>query len=335
MMPSQVSRKIAVVTGAAGYVATHVVNALVERGYYEIRATVRARSSSKELQQAFPFIKIYEADLLTEGSFDEAFRGATVVFHTASPVAMGKVSDPKAELIDPALQGTLNVLRSVEKAGTVRRVVLTSSLVAMQDIQQPDPNHVYSEADWNMTSTLETSAYALGKTLAEKAAWDFVKGKQFDLVVVNPALVFGPVLTTRDISTSVALIQGALAGKFVESGLPPFNLGITDARDLGELHVRLAENPRSNGRHLLSTESSVPLLELIEILRKSDKYSSYRLPTAYAGPVPPTVHHDSGKVKREHGIVPRLLEQTVLDTAESLVRWGLVPALQAAGDSRQ
>eukprot|EP01116_Phalansterium_solitarium_P018628 TRINITY_DN5002_c0_g1_i2.p2 TRINITY_DN5002_c0_g1~~TRINITY_DN5002_c0_g1_i2.p2 ORF type:complete len:133 (+),score=37.94 TRINITY_DN5002_c0_g1_i2:116-514(+) len=122
--------KIAVVTGAAGYVATWVIKKLVDHGGYTIRGTVRSAANSQELKKAFPSIELYDADLLKDGSFDEVVKGATVIFHTASPYTYD-VTDPQKELVDPAVQGTLNVLRSADKSPSVKRVVLTSSAAAV------------------------------------------------------------------------------------------------------------------------------------------------------------------------------------------------------------
>jgi len=306
-----------------------VIQTLVQRGNYEIRGTVRSLSGpvAQDLLESFPNLKLYEADLLVEGSFDTVVAGATVVFHTASPVGAPK-TDPKKEFVDPAVNGTLNVLRSAEKAYSVKRVVVTSSAVAIADIAKADSTRVYSENDWNETADLATSAYSYGKTLAEKSAWEFSKGKHFELIVANPGFVFGPVITKRSTQTSVSYIAGALKGAFADSGIPNVNYPIVDVRDLGELHVRLAESKNAHGRNLISSETSVPLLDLIKILRNSAKYSKFNLPTKYSeGQLPVNTKYNISKIQKELGITLRPVEQTILDTADSLVKFGLVANL--------
>eukprot|EP01116_Phalansterium_solitarium_P018627 TRINITY_DN5002_c0_g1_i1.p1 TRINITY_DN5002_c0_g1~~TRINITY_DN5002_c0_g1_i1.p1 ORF type:complete len:319 (+),score=126.26 TRINITY_DN5002_c0_g1_i1:116-1072(+) len=314
--------KIAVVTGAAGYVATWVIKKLVDHGGYTIRGTVRSAANSQELKKAFPSIELYDADLLKDGSFDEVVKGATVIFHTASPYTYD-VTDPQKELVDPAVQGTLNVLRSADKSPSVKRVVLTSSAAAVHH-SVPD-GYVFSEKDWNISSTLETDAYSLSKTLAEKAAWDHVKGKHYDLVTTNPAIVLGPVLTSRADGTSIQQAVSMLKGGYTESGVPPINYGIIDVRDLGELHVLLAERPEASGRHLLCSPEGISYLKLAELLRASGKYTKYSLPTKESAPVTLHPKYDTSKVNTNYIAKFIPIEKTIVDMADSLIAFGLVP----------
>lgn len=250
---------VVLVTGASGFIAGSVVRLLQDRGY-TVRGTVRSlRDQSRvgHLKELFPDLQLYEADLLTEGTFDEAAKGADYVMHTASPFQL-TVSDPQRDLIDPALQGTLNVLRAAARSGTVKRVVVTSSCAAVAsqavppddkvlldsslacwlvfegwtqpaDVDGTCAQQVWTEEDWNTDSTLENAPYRLSKSLAEKAAWDFVnegegKGK-FDLAVVNPSFVLGPPLSARTDGESVRAIKGFLSGAFKEQGARPSCFG--------------------------------------------------------------------------------------------------------------
>jgi len=313
---------IAVVTGAAGFVATHVIQKLLDRGNYEIRGTVRSIAKVDDFRQRFPTVNLYEADLLKEGAFDEVVQGADFVFHTASPFHY-KYTDAQKEIVDPAVQGTMNVLRSVARTPSVKRVILTSSNAA---IQHPQPDeYVFSEADWNLWANLENDAYSLGKRLAEQAAWEFAEGKHFALAVANPAFVLGPVLTARADGTSIEALQQTLNGTFAETGVPPFNFGVVDVRDLAELHVRLAENPNASGRHLICGDTGIPYMQYAQILRDSGQFGAYKLPTKVNGQVTSFPHYNTRKVREQVGLSFIPIEKTIVDMANSLIQFGLVP----------
>jgi len=163
------------VTGVSGFIAGALAKILVNKGY-EVKGTVRSLGDKEKvshLQEQLPGVQLLEADLLTEGSFDEAVQGCEWVFHTASPF-FHNPKDPLKDLVEPALKGTLNVLNSVEKAGSTKRVVLTSSIAAVASFSVP-PDHVYSEKDWNFDSVMEKEPYRYSKKVAEEAAWEFSK----------------------------------------------------------------------------------------------------------------------------------------------------------------
>ena len=184
------------VTGAAGFLASHLVAQLLARGY-RARGTVRSLKKEKDLAplRALPGaaerLELVEADLLAEGAFDAAAQGCEIVMHTASPYVLD-AKDPQKDLVEPAVKGTESVLSACKKAGTVRRVVLTSSMAAITD--EPESDRVLTEEDWNTRSSLDRNPYYYSKTLAERAAWEYVEREahDFDLVVVNPFLVIGP-----------------------------------------------------------------------------------------------------------------------------------------------
>jgi dihydroflavonol-4-reductase len=191
--------ELVTVTGAAGFIAAHVVRELLERGY-RVRGTVRRLKQPAELAHltglpgAAERLTLVEADLMTPGAFDAAVQGATYVLHTASPYTLD-VKDPARDLVDPARRGTENVLEAAARAGGVRRVVVTSSMAAITD--EPGGDHVLTEADWNVKSSLTRNPYYHSKTVAERAAWTFMDERKpaFDLVVVNPFVVIGPSLS--------------------------------------------------------------------------------------------------------------------------------------------
>jgi len=220
------------VTGATGFVASHIIKQLLQKGY-NVRGTVRSLKQKDKNQflldmEPKGLLELVEANLLEAHSFDNAVDGCEFVIHTASPYALD-VKDPQKELVDPAVKGTLNVLESCQRSSTVKKVVLTSSVAAITD--EPMKGHVYTEADWNRTSSLTRNPYYYSKVLAEEAAWNFVKqsGVRFKLVVINPFVVLGPELNSFSVNASNAIIQSLLSGKY--PGIMKLCWGFVDVRD--------------------------------------------------------------------------------------------------------
>ncbi|KAG5517540.1 hypothetical protein RHGRI_038065 [Rhododendron griersonianum] len=207
--------KTVCVTGGSGYIASWIVKLLLQRGY-TVKASVRDPSDPKKTEHLISLdgakerLHLFKANLLEEGSFDAAVDGCVGVFHTASPCTH-TVKDPQAELIDPALKGTLNVLGSCGKYSSVKRVVLTSSAAAVVNAGRPLTPEVVVDESWfsdqelcernknqHLEMPFQVEAYAevlwypLSKSLAEDAAWNFVKEKGIDMVTINPAMVIGP-----------------------------------------------------------------------------------------------------------------------------------------------
>ena len=193
-MPSPLPDALVLVTGANGFIASQLIADLLASGY-RVRGTVRSVEKGTEPLRALPGaaerLELVAAELSTEGAFDAPMKGITHVVHTASPYSMN-VADPQRDLVDPAVNGTRNVLMAAHRAGGVQRVVLTSSMAAITD--EPGSDHVLTEADWNVKSTLSRNPYYLSKTLAEKEGWRIVEAEKprFDLVVINPFVVIGP-----------------------------------------------------------------------------------------------------------------------------------------------
>ncbi|GMP41535.1 hypothetical protein CsSME_00011604 [Camellia sinensis var. sinensis] len=193
--------KVACVTGASGYIASWLVKLLLLRGY-TVRASVRNPNDPKKTEHLLALdgakerLHFFQADLLEEGSFDPIVDGCEGVFHTASPVHFS-VSDPQAELIDPALKGTVNVLRSCAKVPSIKRVVLTSSMAAVMCNQKMLTPGLHMDETWFSDPLFCKESklwYQLSKTLAEEAAWKFAKENGIDLTVINPGWVIGPFL---------------------------------------------------------------------------------------------------------------------------------------------
>ncbi|MDA3930879.1 MAG: NAD-dependent epimerase/dehydratase family protein [Prolixibacteraceae bacterium] len=271
--------KPVMITGATGYVAGWIVKELLDHGL-TVHAPVRDPNNKEKLKYLNQLadnnhgtIKFFEADLLKPNSYDEAMKGCELVFHTASPF-INKVKDPQRDLVDPAVNGTRNVLSSVNKTKSVKRVVLTSSCAAiygdakdMLDL----PNGTATEEHWNTTSTLKHQAYSYSKVQAEKEAWKINKAQErWDLVVINPSLVIGPGINPKGTSESFNIVKQLGDGK-TKSGVPRLFFGMNDVRDLAVAHFRAGFKPEAKGRHIISHEN-MPLLQLTSIL--VDKYGN-------------------------------------------------------------
>lgn len=266
--------KPVLVTGATGYVAGRLVERLLAEGI-TVHATVRNPDDAvktrhlRELGVRSPGdIVFFKADLLQPGSFREAMLGCSAVFHTASPFVT-KVSDPQRDLVEPALNGTRNVLETVNEVESVQRVVLTSSVVAMYgdncDLRTA-PGGVLTEALWNTSSSLHHNPYGYSKTLAEREAWEIQKRQsRWDLVVVNPSLVIGPGIDANATSESLSVVRQLGNGRMA-MGAPHFELGVVDVRDVAEAHYLAAFRPEAEGRHIVSGHNS-SLLQLAQVLR--------------------------------------------------------------------
>lgn len=333
------------VTGASGFVASWLVRELLEKGVL-VRGTVRRVASADHLRAlpgAVERLELVEADLTVPGSFEPAVRGCAVVFHTASPYLI-QVENPQRDLVDPAVNGTLDVLRACVKASDVARVVLTSSMAAVTD--EPDASRVLTEADWNETSTLRRNPYYLSKTMAERAAWTFVERERpsFDLVAMNPFMIMGPSLGPG-LNVSNKIIADLVNG--VYPGILSMTWGVVDVRDVAHAHVRAAEVQTASGRYLLVQEPPVSMRTIVGWLREAGYGDGTKLPSramdnalgnllvklnsyvqppgvgsylrTHIGRVP---RYDASKARRELGMTFRPSYETVIDTARDLERHG-------------
>ncbi|KAI3433285.1 hypothetical protein D9Q98_003104 [Chlorella vulgaris] len=311
------------VTGGAGFVATELIHQLLSKGYH-VRATVRNKADDTKvahltrLAMALPgSLELLEADLLVPGSFDTAFAGCRYIFHCASPFFI-EAGDPQAQLVDPAVQGTRNVMEAAaHNKAVVRRVVLTSSCAAIKGNSNPDPPKVgttYSEADWNETSTLPAEAYWVSKVQAEKAAWELAQQHGLDLVTILPEFIMGPVISTRADATSLGYMKEWVEGK-AQDGAPT----LADVRDVARAHILAAEHPSATGRYIVANSHSTPPHLISAWLQE-------RFPEHVFGEC--AVEESKEKVnnwriQRELGLAITPVKETVLDMATTLVRLGL------------
>lgn len=271
------------VTGASGYIASWIIKMLTEDGY-TVHGTVRNLSSKEKTTHLAEFVNhgkltLFEADLLEEGSFKEAMENCELVIHTASPFFVQGIKNAKEQLIQPALEGTTNVLNTANEISTVKRVVLTSSIAAIYgdaiDIKNTNSG-VFNEKDWNTTSTESHQPYSLSKTMAEMEAWKLLNEQEkWDLVVINPGFVMGPSLSKRTDSTSVGFLLSMVNGKF-SMGVPDFSFAFVDVRDVAQAHIQAGILENASGRHVLVNET-LNTNKVVAVLQKAFG-NKYKLP---------------------------------------------------------
>lgn len=315
------------VTGASGYIAGHVVAELRSHGYL-VRGTARRPVEGLD--------DVVTADLSRDDGWAAAVEGCDYVMHVASPLPDGT---PKSddELVRPAVDGTLRVLRAAEAAG-VKRVVMTSSIAAVSAGHADGARR--TEADWSIVD--RSSAYEKSKTLAERAAWDFARESGVELVAINPGLVLGP-LHNPAIGTSVQALYQLLARKVPAS--PKIGFAVVDVRDVAAAHRLAMESPIAAGNRYIVAGEHVWMREMAAILAEEFTPRGYRVPTGemptwvlrLIAPFDRTIRLALGfvgrrelvsadKAKRELDWTMRPVRDTLVDTANSLIELGLVPS---------
>lgn len=335
------------VTGGSGFIGSHAILQLLAAGY-RVRTTVRSlsregdvramlRTGGAEHAEQLTFVA---ADLMSDGGWPAAVSGCEYVLHIASPFPSNVPKDEN-ELIVPAREGALRVLQAARDAG-VKRVVLTSSFAAI-GYGQPPRAAPFTEEDWTDPTKPDVMPYTKSKTLAERAAWDFVEreGAGLELAVVNPVGVFGPVLGP-DYATSILLVQKLMDGAL--PGVPRMSFGVVDVRDVADLHLRAMTHPAAKGERFLAVAGDfLWIREIARILKERLGDAAKRVPTRqlpdwlvkvarFKDPAVNQIIPELGKWKnatsekaqRVLGWSPRSREDSVVATAESLVRLGLL-----------
>lgn len=340
------------VTGGSGFVGAHCIVSLLGAGY-RVRTTVRSLAREAEVRamvkaggaEAREALSFAAADLTSDAGWPEAVAGCDFVLHVASPFPPGAPKH-EDELIVPAREGALRVLRAAREAG-VKRVVLTSSFAAIGYGHEPT-SRPFTEDDWSDVGG-HLSAYAKSKTLAERAAWDFVgRGESPELSVVNPVGILGPVLGS-DLSTSILIVQRLMDGAM--PGCPRLSFGLVDVRDVADLHLRAMTHPAAKGQRFLAIAGSfVSMPEIAQVLKARLGDAAKRVPTRTLpnwlvrlvgrfDPAVATIVPELGKLKnatsekarRVLGWQPRSSEDAIVATAESLSRLRLLRPSTAAG----
>jgi nucleoside-diphosphate-sugar epimerase len=335
------------VTGGSGFIGSHCILQLLAAGH-QVRTTVRSLKREGDVRsllkqggaESGDRLSFFAADLEQDAGWSKAAEGCEYVLHVASPFPPS-VPKHEDELIVPARDGALRVLRASRDAG-VKRVVLTSSFAAIGygHQQQTKP---FNETDWTDPNGGDVLPYAKSKTIAERAAWDFIakEGGKLELAVVNPVGVFGPVLGP-DYSTSILIVQRLMDGAM--PGLPKLYFGVVDVRDVADLHLRAMTQPAAKGERFLAVAGDfLSILDIANVLKARMGAAASKVPTrqlpnwlvrlaSLRDPAVKQIVPELGKrknatnekAKRVLGWSPRSNEESIVATAESLVRLGLL-----------
>jgi dihydroflavonol-4-reductase len=339
------------VTGGSGFVSLHCIAQAVAAGY-KVRTTVRSESKKesvlKGLKNAQPpvdasKVEFVIADLLKDDGWAEAVQSVSLVLHVASPFPGVQPRDEN-ELIRPAMDGTLRVLKAAKASGTVKRVVVTSSCAAILYGHPYEKGKIYTEADWSDPNGQGITPYQKSKTLAERAAWDYIEreGGGLELSVVNPVGIFGPALLLPCESTTVGIIQRMMEGKLPAA--PDIYFNLIDVRDVASLHLLAATKPEANGQRyscLAGTGKPVAFIEIAGFLKaglgsKASKVPTRTMPNvlvklvSYVVPQLRSLLPELGKQKEQSnekakslGWNPRSTEESIVSCGQALIDAGI------------
>lgn len=335
------------VTGGSGFIGSRSILQLLAAGH-QVRTTVRSLNRQPDVRAMLKQggaepgdrLSFVAADLENDKGWPEAVAGCDFVLHVASPFP-ANIPKREDELIVPAREGALRVLRAARAAG-VKRVVLTSSFAAI-GYGRPPQAAPFNETDWTDLNAVGLGAYAKSKTIAERAAWDFIarEGENLELSVVNPVGVFGPVLGP-DYSTSILLVQRLMNGDI--PGVPRLCFGVVDVRDVADLHIRAMTNPAARGERFLAVAGDfMSLLDISRVLKTRMGAAAKKVPTrqlpdwlvrvaSLRDPAVKLILPELGnkknatneKARRMLGWTPRSNEDAIVATAESLIQLGLL-----------
>ncbi len=340
------------VTGATGFIAQHCILQLLDAGY-QVRGTARSDGRTQEVadilaphlsdqarQRLRQDFEVVAADLTSDLGWDAAVAGCRFVLHLASPLPSSPPKDEQ-EVIIPARDGALRVLRAASTAG-VERVVLTSSVAAI--CFGRDRDHLFTEDDWSDIDGPNIGAYERSKTIAERAAWAFMDSlapqSRMELVVINPGLVLGPLLS-REWSTS-----GELVKKLLERdvpAVPDFEFAMVDVRDVAAAHLAAMVTPEASGQRFICCIESHAMREVAQILADEFGAKGFKVPTGrlpnfllrivaiwdkqarlLLPEIGQSVNLDNSKIRRVLGLAPRDLHEMTVSMANSMIQYGVV-----------
>jgi dihydroflavonol-4-reductase len=344
------SRGTVLVTGGSGFLGGWCVVELLRRGY-TVKTTVRSLAREAEVRAAVASVvdpddrlAVLAADLTRDDGWPEAVEGCDYVLHVASPVPPKQPKDPD-ELILPAREGTLRVLRAGLNAG-VKRIVVTSSIAAIR-LSKDAAARPLNEGDWTDPDSPGLTPYVRSKAIAELAAWDLVRerGEEDRLAVVNPGAIIGPVLND-DLSYSLQAVQRLLGGT---PGVPRLGFSLVDVRDVADLEIRAMTAPEAGGERFIAVTRFLWMAEIGEVLRERLGEEAAKVPTrtipnllvramalfdpgirSVVGGLGKRTELSSEKARSELGWAPRPIESTIAETGETLIREGAVAAPAAA-----
>jgi dihydroflavonol-4-reductase len=346
MESSQAGAGTVLVTGGSGFLGSWCVVELLRRGY-QVRTTVRNPSREPEVRamlepevDAGERLSFHVADLTEDAGWEDAVGGCDYILHVASPFPPQQPKDPD-ELIIPAREGTLRVLRAGLAAGA-KRVVVTSSAIAVANSGSPPASgDAYTEEDWSDPANPDLTPYGRSKTIAERAAWDYAdeSGNTARLAVVNPSAIIGPALSD-DLSYSMQAIQRLLEGM---PGIPQLGFSFVDVRDVADLQIRAMAAPEAAGQRFLGAGPFHWMSEIAEILKDRLGPDASKVPTrkipnfvvramsrfdpglrSIVGDLGRRRAMSSDKAIGRLGWSPRSIEETAVDAARSLIDVGAV-----------
>jgi dihydroflavonol-4-reductase len=335
------SKGIVLVSGASGYIAGFVIKQLLADGW-SVRGTIRnlARADEVRVTLSAPDLQLFAADLTHDAGWAEAATGADYMIHIASPVPMAEPRNPD-DLIVPARDGALRALKAARDAG-VKRVVMTSSTAAICYGDARGNDKVFTEADWSDPNSPDSYAYIKSKTIAERAARDFIarEGGALEFCTINPSAVLGPVLG-KDFSASLEVVKKLLDGAL--PGLPRLGFPIVDVRDLADLHIRAMTAPGMHNERFLGSGTFLWLSDIAALLKSRLGAQAKNVPTRtlpgwllkLAAVFDPTVRMvvpelgrrrqcDASHAKAVLGWQTRPAADSIVDCAQSLIAAGLV-----------
>ena len=335
------TKGVVLVSGASGYIAGFAIQQLVAEGW-TVRGTVRSLGRADEVRATLgtPDLQLFAADLMGDAGWAEAASGADLMLHIASPIPMAEPKNPD-DLIIPARDGALRALKAARDAG-VKRVVMTSSTAAICYGADRGDDKVFTENDWSDPDAAESYAYIKSKTIAERAARDFIarEGGGLEFATVNPSAVLGPVLG-KDFSASLEVVKKLLSGAL--PGLPNLGFPIVDVRDLADLHIRVMTAPNMHGERFLGSGEFLWMKDIADILKyrlgaQAKKVPTRRLPDVLlklSALFDPTVRMvipelgrrrqcDASHAERVLGWKTRAAAESIVDCGQSLIANGLV-----------
>lgn len=331
------------VTGAAGFIAGHVIVDLLDAGH-TVRATVRnlgddaRRAHLDVLGEQHPGrLELFEAELLEPGSLDAALGGCDALIHTAAAVMLA-APDPQKQIIDVAVKGTRNVLDSVARAPSVKRIVMTSSIAAVTSYDQQ--HKVYTEDDWCRSDDIRLDPYGMGKTQSERLLWEFADkhADRLQAVAINPSVVIGPPLAKHHLRSSLAFIRDLVGWTY--PACAPMRLHLIDVGDVAAGHVRALTSDAAAGQRIIFSDRQMSMLEISKVLSRNyetptrvlpklilyiaaslDKRFSLHLARAAAN-----LHYEfrSNRPSELLGIELRNTEESILEAAATMVEKGWV-----------
>ena len=330
------SKPIVVVTGASGYAAGHVCKLLMESNKYTVRGTVRSKSPSKTGYLESIGVELFEGcDLMKANSFDAALKGAKYVHHMASPFFFEAPNGDGMNFITPALEGTKNVLSSAKRAGTIERIILTSSCAAVT-WADPTPKgtaYIWSEDDWQTDNTLENGAYHMSKSLAEREAWKLSQELNIEMVSICPSFILGPVLNSRADAASVSFMESLIDGSTESVSAAAF--GIVDVRNVAQAHVNAMHvdlslnglrNSSGEARFVLSSEDSIPRENIAKALLQSNEFQGWPVPKKSDGPPLQSLLYSNERARKYLNVNFINFKDSIVDGCKSLVDHGIVVA---------